>query len=63
MSNLSRGQTEYCHVNTTPHMPVRRAIRASMSLPILWQPIELFPGEVSRSRTARGGPPCAPVAR
>ena len=37
VSNVSRGQAEYCHVNTTPGLPIRRAIRASMSLPFLWQ--------------------------
>ena len=43
--NLSRGQTEYCHVNTTPDMPIRLAIRASMSLPFVYKPVELSPGE------------------
>ena len=37
MSNVSRGQAEFCQVNTTPNLPVRRAIHASMSLPFLWQ--------------------------
>lgn len=45
VSNISRHQTEYCHVITTPDMPVRNAIRASMSLPILWEPFELNEGE------------------
>lgn len=41
VSNLSRHELELCHVVTTPDVPIRRAIRASMSLPILWEPIEL----------------------
>lgn len=45
VSNVSRMQSEYCHVNTTPDMPVRRAMRASISLPFLFEPIELFEGE------------------
>lgn len=45
VSNVSRGQAEYCHVNTTPDMPIRMAIRASMSLPFLWEPVQLFEGE------------------
>ena len=36
---------EYCHVNTTPNLPIKYAIRASMSLPILWTPMQLFGDE------------------
>ena len=45
VSNISRKQTEYCHVNTTPDMPIRRAMRATMSLPFIWEPMELTEGE------------------
>lgn len=45
VSNISRQQSEYCHVNTTPDMPIRRAMRGTMSLPFLWEPIELTEGE------------------
>jgi predicted acylesterase/phospholipase RssA len=45
VSNVSRHQAELCHVNTTPDMPIRMAIRASMSLPILWEPCMLAEGE------------------
>ena len=45
VSNISRQQSEYLHVNTTPDLPIKLAIRASMSIPFLWRPIELFDGE------------------
>jgi len=45
VSNVSRQQMEYCHVNTTPDLPIKFAIRASMSLPILWTPMNLFGDE------------------
>ena len=45
VANISRSQSEYCHVNTSPDMKISLAIRASMSLPLLWQPIELHEGE------------------
>ena len=37
---------EYCHIVTTPDMPIRKAMRASMSLPFFWKPVELHPGEL-----------------
>eukprot|EP00571_Detonula_confervacea_P003366 CAMPEP_0172325364 /NCGR_PEP_ID=MMETSP1058-20130122/53821_1 /TAXON_ID=83371 /ORGANISM="Detonula confervacea, Strain CCMP 353" /LENGTH=1030 /DNA_ID=CAMNT_0013041887 /DNA_START=6 /DNA_END=3098 /DNA_ORIENTATION=- len=45
VSNISRQQSEYLHVNTTPDLPIKLAIRASMSVPFLWRPIELADGE------------------
>lgn len=45
VSNISRSQAEYLHVITSPDMKISHAIRASMSLPLLWQPIELYEGE------------------
>jgi hypothetical protein len=41
ITNVSRMMTEYCHVKTTPNMPVRLAARTSMSLPVLLQPVEM----------------------
>lgn len=43
VTNITRMMTEYCHPKTTPHMPVRVAVRMSMSLPILLQPVLLAP--------------------
>lgn len=40
-SNLSRRQEEYFHVNTTPELPIKVAMRASMSVPILWTPVDI----------------------
>ena len=33
VTNLSHMSTEYLHVKTTPQMPVRIAVRMSMSIP------------------------------
>jgi arachidonate 5-lipoxygenase len=41
VTNVTRMMTEYCHPKTTPNMPVRVAIRMSMSLPVLLQPVLL----------------------
>jgi arachidonate 5-lipoxygenase len=41
VTNVTRMMTEYCHVKTTPNMPVRVAVRMSMSLPVLLQPVNL----------------------
>ena len=46
VSNLSRQQMEFFHVKTTPEVPIKFAIRASMSVPCLWEPIELWEGEI-----------------
>mmetsp|Transcript_11932 Transcript_11932/g.20951 ORF Transcript_11932/g.20951 Transcript_11932/m.20951 type:complete len:138 (+) Transcript_11932:218-631(+) len=51
-SKISRHESEYCHVNTTPDLPIRNAIRASTSLPILWEPCEL--GIVYQLSSQRG---------
>jgi len=44
VTNVTRMMTEYCHPKTTPHMPVRVAVRMSMSLPVLLQPVLLQRG-------------------
>jgi arachidonate 5-lipoxygenase len=44
VTNVSRMMTEYCHIKTTPNMPVRVATRMSMSLPVMLQPINLVTG-------------------
>ncbi len=44
VTNVTRMMTEYCHPKTTPHMPVRVAVRMSMSLPVLLQPVLLAHG-------------------
>ncbi len=44
VTNVSRMMTEYCHIKTTPNMPVRVATRMSMSLPVMLQPINLITG-------------------
>ena len=41
VTNVTRMMTEFCHVKTTPNMAVRVAVRMSMSLPVLLQPISL----------------------
>lgn len=37
VTNVNRMKEEYCHVKTTPDMPIRLAVRMSMSLPGLFQ--------------------------
>lgn len=44
VTNVTRMMTEYCHLKTTPHMAVRTAVRMSMSLPVLLQPVNLSMG-------------------
>lgn len=39
ITNVTRMMTDYCHLKTTPNMPVRLAARISMSLPVLLQPV------------------------
>lgn len=39
ITNVTRMMTEYCHLKTTPTMPVRLAARISMSLPVLLEPV------------------------
>lgn len=41
ITNVTRMMTDYCHVKTTPKMPVRVAARISMSLPVLLEPVML----------------------
>ena len=41
VTNVTRMMTDYCHPKTTPSMPVRVAVRMSMSLPVLLQPVLL----------------------
>lgn len=52
VANISRSQNELLHVNTTPELPIKYAIRASMSLPFVFDPVRLgknlglHPGDV-----------------
>ncbi|XP_078581056.1 uncharacterized protein LOC144864645 [Branchiostoma floridae x Branchiostoma japonicum] len=39
VTNLDQMAEEYCHVKTTPNLPIRRAVRMSMSIPGLFQPV------------------------
>lgn len=39
VTNLSQVTTEYLHPKTTPAMPVRMAVRMSMSMPGIFQPV------------------------
>ena len=41
VSNVSRSQNEYFHVNTTPDLPIKAAIRTTMSVPLLWTPVDI----------------------
>ncbi|CAH1790347.1 unnamed protein product [Owenia fusiformis] len=43
VTNLNHMSTEYCHVKTTPNMPVRIAVRMSMSIPGLFKPVKWVP--------------------
>lgn len=47
VTNVTRMMTEYCHAKTTPNMPVRVAVRMSMSLPVLLQPVLLQKSEAA----------------
>ncbi|XP_066299541.1 uncharacterized protein [Branchiostoma lanceolatum] len=40
VTNLNAKMEEYCHVKTTPDMPIRIAIRMSMSIPGFFQPVK-----------------------
>lgn len=42
ITNLSRMCTEYCHLKTTPHKPVRLALAISMALPMVMRPYRLL---------------------
>ena len=33
VTNLNLMDAEYCHVKTTPNMPIRMAVRMSLSIP------------------------------
>lgn len=44
VTNLTRMCTEFCHPKTTPNLPVRAAVAASMSLPVLMRPHRRAPG-------------------
>eukprot|EP00058_Branchiostoma_floridae_P009055 XP_002594543.1 hypothetical protein BRAFLDRAFT_130803 [Branchiostoma floridae] len=39
VTNLTQMTEEYCHVKTTPDLPIRKAVRMSMSIPGLFQPV------------------------
>ncbi|KAL7544641.1 hypothetical protein ACHAWF_008014 [Thalassiosira exigua] len=41
VANLSRKQSEYFHVTTTPDVKIKYAMRASMSIPFIFQPQHL----------------------
>lgn len=51
ITNVTRMMTEYCHIKTTPNMPVRLAARVSMSLPVLLEPVTMA-GQRPRPGTA-----------
>lgn len=40
VTNLNKMCAEYCHPKTTPDLPVRLAVRMTMSFPVLYQPVE-----------------------
>ncbi|PVD30272.1 hypothetical protein C0Q70_09536 [Pomacea canaliculata] len=40
VTNLTHMTTEYCHAKTTPDMPIRLAVRMSMAIPGLFQPVK-----------------------
>lgn len=64
VTNVTRMMTEFCHVKTTPNMAVRVAVRMSMSLPVLLQPVSLqsvfdrITGESSAELYVDGGLLC-----
>ncbi|XP_066265652.1 uncharacterized protein [Branchiostoma lanceolatum] len=39
VTNLDQLTEEYCHVKTTPDLPIRKAVRMSMSIPGLFEPV------------------------
>lgn len=41
VSNLSRSQGEFLHVTTTPELPIKYAVRASMSIPFVFEPMSM----------------------
>ena len=43
--------SQYMHVKTTPHVEIRRAVRMSMSLPLLLKPEKLNPDQGGASET------------
>ncbi|XP_789091.2 uncharacterized protein LOC584119 [Strongylocentrotus purpuratus] len=40
VTNLTTMMEEYCHVKTTPNMPMRTAVRMSMSAPVVFVPVK-----------------------
>ncbi|XP_063964859.1 uncharacterized protein LOC129274673 [Lytechinus pictus] len=40
VTNLSTMMEEYCHVKTTPNMPIRTAVRMSISAPFVFVPVK-----------------------
>ncbi|CAD5117583.1 DgyrCDS6341 [Dimorphilus gyrociliatus] len=41
VTNVSKMKVEYCSPQTTPDLPIRKAVRISLSFPILYAPIQI----------------------
>ncbi|XP_070567300.1 uncharacterized protein [Ptychodera flava] len=45
VTNVNQMDVQYCHVKTTPDMPIRVAVRMSVSIPGMYQPVRWCNGE------------------
>ncbi|XP_070541986.1 uncharacterized protein [Ptychodera flava] len=44
VTNVNQMDAEYCHVKTTPQMPIRLAVRMSVSIPGMYEPVKYHNG-------------------
>ena len=48
VTNVTRACVEMLHVKTSPHYPIRKAVRMSMSIPLLINPARCAPSAHTR---------------
>ncbi|XP_077988444.1 uncharacterized protein LOC144442945 [Glandiceps talaboti] len=44
VTNVNQMVAEYCHVKTTPDMPIRLAVRMTVSIPGMYEPVRYYNG-------------------
>ncbi|CAI9728166.1 XP_029641795.1uncharacterized protein LOC115216501 [Octopus vulgaris] len=58
VTNVNHMAVEYCHPKTTPHMPVRLAVRMSMSIPGIFSPPSYSANNGTKKHYVDGGLLC-----
>ncbi|XP_014784577.1 uncharacterized protein LOC106879487 isoform X2 [Octopus bimaculoides] len=58
VTNVNHMAVEYCHTKTTPNMPVRLAVRMSMSIPVMFHPPKYYASDGTDMHYADGGLLC-----